>query len=41
MPKDEAEGLLSDVRRYFAAHQFPGFPSDADKKVRKDTVLYR
>ncbi|GMG09667.1 unnamed protein product [Aspergillus oryzae] len=32
VPKDEAEGLLSDVRRYFAAHQFPGFPSDADKK---------
>ncbi|UCK58854.1 hypothetical protein AFCA_001691 [Aspergillus flavus] len=34
VPKDEAEGLLSDVRRYFAAHQFPGFPSDADKKIR-------
>ncbi|PIG80732.1 hypothetical protein AARAC_006526 [Aspergillus arachidicola] len=33
VPKDEAEGLLSDVRRYFAAHHFTGFPSDADKKI--------
>ncbi|KAE8165217.1 hypothetical protein BDV40DRAFT_286442 [Aspergillus tamarii] len=33
VPKEEAEGLLSDVRRYFAAHHFTGFPSDADKKI--------
>ena len=33
MPTDVAEGLLSDVRQYFDAHTFKGFPSDAEKKV--------
>lgn len=34
VPTGVAEGLLSDVRQYFDAHPFKGFPSDAEKKVR-------
>ncbi|CAI7626420.1 unnamed protein product [Penicillium bialowiezense] len=33
VPKDVAEGLLTDVRGYFDSHKFKGFPSDAEKKV--------
>ncbi|KAJ5593679.1 hypothetical protein N7537_010583 [Penicillium hordei] len=33
VPTDVAEGLLSDVRQYFDAHPFKGFPSDNEKKV--------
>ncbi|BCR91340.1 DUF1479 domain-containing protein [Aspergillus chevalieri] len=33
VPAGVAEGLLSDVRQYFDAHPFKGFPSDAEKKV--------
>jgi Protein of unknown function (DUF1479). len=33
VPTDVAEGLLSDVRQYFDAHPFKGFPSDKEKKV--------
>lgn len=33
MPIGIAEELLSDVRKYFDAHPFKGFPSDAEKKV--------
>lgn len=31
--KDVAEGYLSDMRHYVAAHPFKGYPSDAEKKV--------
>ncbi|KAJ6139504.1 hypothetical protein N7471_005990 [Penicillium samsonianum] len=33
VPKNVAEGLLSEVRQYFDGHSFKGFPSDAEKKV--------
>ncbi|KAJ6120435.1 hypothetical protein N7523_004715 [Penicillium sp. IBT 18751x] len=33
VPNDVAEGLLSDVRQYFDAYPFKGFPSEAEKKV--------
>ncbi|KAJ5819759.1 hypothetical protein N7474_005350 [Penicillium riverlandense] len=33
VPPGVAEGLLSDVRQYFDARPFKGFPSDAEKKI--------
>lgn len=35
MPDKEVEELLADVREYFAANPFRGFPSDEAKKVSK------
>jgi hypothetical protein len=40
MPKDVTETLLSDVRQYFSAHPFKGFPSNADKKVKRQFAFY-
>ncbi|KAJ5090623.1 hypothetical protein N7532_009307 [Penicillium argentinense] len=33
VPKDVAEGYLSDMRQYVAAHPFKGYPSDTENKV--------
>lgn len=33
VPKKNAEALLADVRQYFKAHPFKGFPADAAEKV--------
>jgi hypothetical protein len=33
LPRDYAEGLLSDARDYFAANPFKGFPADKKEKV--------
>jgi hypothetical protein len=40
VPTDVAEGLLSDVRQYFDAHHFKGFPSEAEKKVMVGFQLF-